>query len=128
MSLYTVQNYRTENVHIRRAVLREDGFISVHADYPGGELITRPFTFEGVRLVLNYSTSAVGSLRVELQDAEGKPLPGYELNHCPEIYGDETARGVAWEGGDDVSRWAGQPVRLRFAMRDADLFSFQFRE
>jgi hypothetical protein len=128
MSLYVVQNYRTDNVHIRRAALREDGLVSLHADYRGGEMTTRPLTFKGSRLVLNYSTSAAGSVRVELLDASAKPLPGCELNHCPEIYGDEIARGVAWKSGDNVGQWAGRPVRLRLALKDADLFSFQFCE
>ena len=35
---------------------------------------------------------------------------------------------VAWEGRQDVSRLAGKPVRLRFVMKDADLFSFRFRD
>jgi len=126
MSLYVMQNYRTDNVHIRRAVLRQDGIASLHADYKGGEMITRPLTFIGKRLVLNYSTSAAGSVRVELQDAAGKPLPGRELSACPEIYGDELERVVAWKGGNDVSKWSGQAVRLKFVMADADLFSFQF--
>jgi hypothetical protein len=30
--------------------------------------------------------------------------------------------------GAAVGRLAGQPVRLRFALKDADLFSFRFRE
>jgi hypothetical protein len=47
--------------------------------------------------------------------------------HCPEIIGDEIARVVARKAGPDVSRLAGQPVRLRFAMKDADLFALQFR-
>ena len=43
-----------------------------------------------------------------------------------EIIGDEIARTVAWQGGADVSRLAGRPVRLRFVMKDADLFSMRF--
>jgi hypothetical protein len=33
---------------------------------------------------------------------------------------------VAWKGGEDVSSLAGKPVKLRFRLKDADLFSFQF--
>ncbi|MEA3399959.1 MAG: hypothetical protein U9R79_01815, partial [Armatimonadota bacterium] len=102
MSLYVVQNYRTDSVHIRRAVLRQDGIASLHAAMPGGEMTTRPFTFQGSELVINYATSAGGGIQVELQDAEGRPLPGRELESCPPIYGDELARVVAWESGSDV--------------------------
>jgi len=127
VSLYVVQNYRTDNVHIRRAVLRSDGFVSLHADSLGGEMTTRPLAYLGSRLVLNYSTSAAGSIRVEIQDASGKPLPGRDLASCKEIYGDNLERIVSWASGSDLEKWSGRPIRLRFAMRDADLFSFQFR-
>ena len=126
MSFYLVQNYRTDSVHIRRAVLRQDGIASLHAGSPGGEMVTRPFTFEGGRLSVNVATSAAGHVRFELQSAEGSPLPGFELDSCPEIYGDELERVVAWDGGADAGEHAGKPVRLRIAMVDADLFSFRF--
>ena len=128
MSFYIVQNYRTDTVHIRRGVLRQDGIASLHAGAPGGEMVTRPFVFAGTRLTVNVATSAAGSVRFELQDAEGKPLPGFELDACPEIYGDDLERAVVWGGGAEVGAHAGRPVRLRVAMVDADLFSFRFLE
>jgi hypothetical protein len=126
MSLYMVAHYRMPSVHIRRMVLREDGLVSIHAPCAGGEMTTRPLTFTGQQLVLNYSTSAAGSLQVELQDAQGHPIPGFTLADAPAIYGDELERVVTWKGGPDVSRLVGQAVRLRFVMEDADLYSFWF--
>ena len=76
---------------------------------------------------MNYATSAAGGVRVEVQDENGSPLPGYALGDCPEIIGDEIARIVSWKIGSNVSALAGRPVRLRFAMRDADLYSIRFR-
>ena len=32
-----------------------------------------------VELVVNFSTSAAGSLRCEIQDADGEPIPGFTL-------------------------------------------------
>jgi len=64
---------------------------------------------------------------VEIQSLDGQPLPGFALADCPEIYGDEIERSVAWKGGKDLGGLAGKPVRLRFAMKDADLFSIRFR-
>jgi hypothetical protein len=79
-------------------------------------------------LEINYSTSAAGSIRVEIQEMGGEPIPGFRLADCPEIIGDEIARVVSWKDGGDVSRLAGKPVRLRFVMKDADLFSLRFRQ
>jgi hypothetical protein len=64
---------------------------------------------------------------VEVQAADGQPLPGFSLAECPEIYGDEIERVVAWKGGKDVSSLAGRAVRLRFVLNDADLYSLRFR-
>ena len=47
-------------------------------------------------LTLNYSTSAVGSIGVEIQDALRHPLPGFSPDDCEEIYGDEIEHAVAW--------------------------------
>lgn len=127
MSIYYMEHYGRPSVHVRRGALRTDGFISIHATYAGGEFVTKPLTFQGKELVLNYSTSAVGSLRVEIQDCEGKQVSGHGLDECIEIYGDELERPVSWKSGSDVSRLAGQPIRLRFVMRDADLYSIRFR-
>jgi hypothetical protein len=127
MSLYMVANYRTPSVHIRRMAFREDGFVSVHVQYAGGEMVTKLLTFEGHELVINYSTSAAGSIRVEIQNAEGKPIPSFTLAESEEIYGDELERIVAWNSGSDVSLLAGKPVRLRFVLKDADLYSIRFR-
>lgn len=110
----------------RRYTLRPDGFVSVNAPLTSGEFVTSPFTFTGARLEINYSTSAAGQIRVELQDAAGHPFPGLALADCEPIWGDHVARVVKWQSGQDVSPHAGKPVRLRFAMEDADLFALRF--
>jgi hypothetical protein len=66
-------------------------------------------------------------VRVEIQDAEGHALPGHALTDCPEMYGDQIEQAVAWSGSTDVARLAGQPVRLQFALKDADVYSLRFR-
>ncbi len=126
MSLYYAEQAKTDQVRIRRAVLREDGFVSLRAPYEGGVVRTRPLQFSGSRLILNYSTSAAGSIRVEIQDAAGVPVPGYTLEDCPEIYGDEIEREVTWRAGSSVEGLAGRTVRLKISMRDADLYSLRF--
>ena len=79
ISIYWCENYVGGNAHVRRGTLRLDGFASVNAPHKGGEFVTRPLTFSGKELVINYATSAVGSVRVELQGADGKPLNGLHV-------------------------------------------------
>jgi hypothetical protein len=128
LSIYVSEGaWRTGETRQRRYTLRIDGFVSLQARFSGGEFTTVPITFEGKELAMNYSTSAAGSVRVELQDEEGKAIEGYALNDCPEVYGDSIEQVVRWNKGSDVAALAGKPVRLRFAMKDADLYSFRFR-
>lgn len=126
MFIYRMSHYAQPTAHMARYSLRTDGFVSVNAPYRGGELITKSFTFTGNKLEINFVTSAAGSVRVEIQDENSKPVPGYALADCPEMIGDEIERVVAWSGGAAVSKLAGRVVRLRFAMKDADLYSLKF--
>ena len=111
---------------LRRYTLRLDGFVSVSAPASGGELVTRPLTFSGSNLAINFSTSAAGSVRVEIQNVDGTPVDGFALDNCSEIFGDALDRTVTWQDDSDLSRLVGKPVRLRFVIRDADLYSLQF--
>jgi hypothetical protein len=126
LSMYLTERFRTPNAQVRRVTVRADGFVSVNAPELGGELITVPLVFSGRVLRLNYSTSATGSVRVEVLNAVGRPIQGYSLEQSQETFGDELDRGVAWGTVKEVGALAGQVVRLRFVMRDADLYSFRF--
>ena len=127
MSFYVQRDYAQKTARLERMVLRTDGFSSVRAPYEGGELVTRILRFSGSELVINYATSAAGSLRVEIRDSAGNPIAGFSADDAVRIIGDQIERVVTWKGGSDLRRIAGQPVRLRFLMKDADLYSFQFR-
>jgi hypothetical protein len=58
--------------------------------------------------------------------ADGKPAAGHSMSDAVELYGDDIAEAYSWKNGGDVSALAGQPVRLRFELRDADLYSWRF--
>ena len=127
ISLYATEGYWEGTfTSFRRYALRVDGFVSAQAPLSGGEVVTKPLTFDGSQLEINFATSAAGSIRVELQDAAGTPIPGFTLADCNLQFGDQLDRIVSWKPGTDVRRLAGQPVRLRFELKDADLYSFRF--
>ncbi len=133
LSLYLTRHYTYPTAHALRVSLRPDGFVSVHAGYSAGELITKPLIFEGRELILNYSTSAAGSIEVELQDVNGYPVPGFSLQESIPIWGDEIEGPARWKRKASrtdqrvLERLSGTPVRLRFVITDADLYSMQFR-
>ena len=117
---------RGHSCQLRRFTLRLDRFVSAQARLNGGQLLTKPFFYKGSKLAINYSTSAAGSVRVEMRNVDGNPIQGFTFDESKETYGDHVERIVSWESGSNVSSISGMPVRLCFSLRDADLFAFQF--
>ena len=127
LSVYATEGYWTgDDCRLRRFTLRMDGFVSVHAPMTGGEFKTRTMVFEGKNLALNFATSAAGSIRIEVLDETATPIEGFTIDDAPEIFGDSLSQVVAWKDGKDLSSLAGRPIQLRFVLKDADVYSFQF--
>lgn len=123
LSIYATESYWTDRgSQLRRFTLRIDGFASAWAPGTGGELTTKPLVFDGDDLALNFSTSAAGSIRVFLIAPDGNCVA-----ESVDIFGDALDRVVTWKDRDNLRALAGKQVRLRFAMKDADLYSMQFR-
>ena len=124
--MYISEHYGWPDNRLRRITIRRHGFASMHASRDGGEFTTLPFTFSGKSLFLNYSSSAAGSVKVEIQDGSGQPLSGFSLAENELLFGDELDAVVKWKTGADLSSITGKSIRLRFVMKDADLFAFKF--
>lgn len=123
ISLYMGCDYRVNPVKLCRYALRLDGFFSWHCDFKPGYVLTRPIIFRGAELSVNFSTSALGYVRILLCDEDGNPLPGYDSGR---LFGDSTDRPVEFQRS--LEELSGKPVRIRFEMKDAELYSFCFRE
>ena len=126
LSVYWTEHYRYPDYRMRRGSIRTDGFVSLHANATGGEALTRPFTYTGGKLVVNYSTSAIGTLMFELCDEEGSAHDGFALGLCEPLFGDELQAEVKWRSEAEPAALAGKTVRLRVRLKDADLYSFRF--
>ena len=105
------------------ATLRRDGFASMDAGGTVGMLMTRPVTFRGRYLFVNADADS-GEMLVEVLDRNGEPIPGFARWDCTPVTTDSTLQQVRWFGGADLSRPSGQPVRFRFWLRNAALYSF----
>jgi hypothetical protein len=124
-SLYISEHYGWQDNRLRRLTVRRHGFASVHAGTRGGQFTTRPLTFAGTNLFLNYATSAAGSIQAEIQDESGQVIPGFAPSDMEPLFGDELDAKVAWKKNGTIASLAGKPVRLRFVLRDADLFALR---
>ncbi len=114
---------KTMNAAIGLATLRKDGWASLDAGLQGGTLTSKRIAGASGALQVNYSCRAGGSLRCEVLDAEGTPLAGYAFAECTPLTADSTAATLTWAGGSQLPAGVG-PVRLRFQLTNASLYSF----
>jgi len=126
-SIYASESRRRgHSMQLRRYSYRQDGFVAAEAKQ--GELVTRPFVFDGDHLIVNFKTKPNGFICAEIQDASGKALSGLSLAKCRSMKGDQLAGQVVWQSQTKLSRFAGRPVRLRFKINSAAIYSFQFKK
>jgi hypothetical protein len=115
-----------------RAILTLDRYVGLQANLAPAEFVTLPLTFSGNRLELNADCGPAaehwpaGAIRVELQEPDGTPIPGFALDECQPVVGDSVRHTVSWKAGADVGSRAGKPTRMRCVATDATLFAFQF--
>ncbi len=64
---------------------------------------------------------------VELLDAAGAPIPGFSGKDAKIHKGiDELRFAPQWKSRGDLSKLKGKIVRLRFTLRNAKLYAFEF--
>ena len=79
----------------------------------------------GDGILLNGAVAPTGRIRVEVQNEQGRALPGYGVEDCVPFTGDEVAHAVAWTSGSR-ERIAGRPVRVQVELDRARLYTFRF--
>ncbi|MDX1359110.1 MAG: hypothetical protein R3232_09790 [Clostridia bacterium] len=115
-SMYISENYRTDTNGVRRLSIRKFGFASVNAGYDTGTFTTVPLEYTGSALYINYSTSAAGHVKVTAIGDDGI------IAESGIIYGDEI-----FEKVDFNKSLAGHKgLRLRFELKDADIYAIRF--
>lgn len=105
------------------ATLRRDGFCSMESASDTGTLTTRPVRFSGRALFVNAAADG-GELRVEVLDRRGRPIEAFSRDNAIPIVRDATKQAVGWRSAADLASLRDQPVRLRFHLSRAGLFSF----
>jgi hypothetical protein len=107
------------------ATLRLDGFVSVDAT-EHGTLTTKPVLFIGDTLTVN-ANAAGGSITVEALDPDGNPIDGFSAAQCRRLTTDDVRHVLTWNDNPDCHLIQGRPIRLRFHMERAKLYSFEPR-
>ena len=107
------------------ATIRVDGFASLGGGFDGGHVTTKPIVLDGAALKINAKADWHGSVLTEVLDEHSQPLSGYSADDCVPMTEDRVDAEVRWKGESSVGELAGRPVRLRFHLRNAQLFSYQ---
>jgi hypothetical protein len=132
-----------EMTSISLATLPMDRWVGLLAGLRIGTIVTRPLLFQGSRLMVDIEGSVPVDLnragqpgfrpgrsfddcevRVSVTDQSGGPIEGFTPDRAKPLY-TSGVQEIAWEGGR-IAALAGKPIRLRFEMRNAALFSIQF--
>lgn len=105
------------------ATLRLDGFVSVEAGEQEGTLTTKPLVFIGDALEINASAEG-GVIGVEALDLAGNVIEGFSQADCEPISTDSLRHVLKWKGSSDAHLLQARPIRLKFYIKNAKLFSF----
>jgi hypothetical protein len=101
-----------------------DRYVARCAGSTRGYLRTPLVTLAGARVTVNAKVD--GYLRVRLLDGAGRPIAGFDWTDCPNLTGDAIAHEVGWR--KPLASLTGTPLRLEFALKDAELYGFAFGE
>lgn len=100
------------------ARIKRGRFVALEASFAAGTVLTHPLVFAGNALSVN-ANARFGSIDISLLDADGTELS------TGTIKGADGIRLMAPPKGKTMAELAGQPVSLRFALRNAQLFGFR---
>lgn len=98
-----------------RYSIRTDGFVSMDS----GTVTTRPLTFSGDTMLVNFKANNGGYVRVTLADSAGNTATSGEMT------GDHIDIAAAFEP-EVISAFEGKPCRVTFEVNNAELYSFKF--
>lgn len=126
------------------STLRIDGFVSLKAVGRTSTLTTGPLYWTaGMELGVNFdprqdlqghpTNAAIGELRVEVQDLNGRPLPGLSLAECQTLYAntsvyDGSYAPIAWRCGATPAKLNGHgslPIQLHIQLRHGHLYGIK---
>ena len=119
--------YGREGRTTRALLLREHRFAAITPLAGEGAVLTKQLTFLGSSLKVNAQCD-YGLILVELLDVKFHPYPGFAAGDCQPVHGGKGQiwHQVVWNNGASVKSLHGKPVRIRFVLKEASIFGFQF--
>ena len=119
IAVYGTENYYESTPgRVRRFAYRVDGFVALRGGADGGRVTTKPLAFKGQQLLLNYLVKPDGALTVEVLNAAGEVTGRSKV-----LSGNVVDAPVVW---DQTPELGAGTVRLRFTVKNADVYSLRF--
>ena len=106
------------------ATLRLDGFCSMRAGAEEGSLISRREQFLIPKVTVNAKTAEGGCVAAELLDAKNRVIPGFSRKECVPFTGDSVRHVLAWNTAELPEAELKTEKKIRFFLKNADLFSY----
>lgn len=128
MSLYVTRNYGTPTVNLERLSLRIDGFATLESDYDEGYIITKPLVIKSKNMLANFETATSGYVIVEILDEHGTAIPDFSGQNSLKILGDEIDKKIEWKNEKDLNKLLNKKVRIKFKLKDSNLYSFSLMD
>lgn len=117
-------NARDWNAAIGLAILRLDGFCSMHAGDQEGWLISRREELKKPEVTINARTGQGGCIVAEILNQNSCVMQGFSREDCIPFEGDAVRHIMKWKKTEfDESQREGDK-KFRFYIRNADLYSY----
>ncbi len=111
--------------HLCLATLRLDGYVSLDATIREGYVETKPVYSTQPHLYVNGKCGPNGYIDVEVMDRWNNVWEGFSRADCNTFTRDDVRHRVTWGDNQTVDQIP-DAVKLRFYLRDAELYGFQF--
>ncbi len=105
--------------------MKRDRLIGYEARKTPGELLTRPFKWEGEKLFLNANAEG-GRARVAVCHESGYSPKGFHLNEAVPIEQDGVRLPVSFQGSASLATLRGRLIRLRIHLENATVFGWEY--
>lgn len=121
------------------ALLRIDGFASLHAEEWPACVLTPPMTWPQADLYVNadprrdieaHPGFACGEVAVEVRGPDNAPIDGFTLADCVPLRhntanAENACAPIRWADNRSMAALAGREIRLHFKLKDVHLYSFR---
>ncbi len=116
---------RFEERQVGLVKMKRDRYVAREAGDEPGRLVTPPVILAAERMRLNFEPAARGEARVQVTEADGRPIEGFRFEDCRPVTADAVAAPVEWKR--PLGELKGRPVRLEFSFRLARLYEFDLQ-